>query len=157
MDNNRKRELERLIQENDTKDQTQSIKERKHSSKLRDQVLTLYAIKYKQQHKSMEAMQEMIKRECEFLYTDYRELYEILTTKHMDLGMMLKMLELLGNIENSKMTQHESSFALGQMLKEMYIDPKINQRVEELDDNNEVIDVEPIELSWKHYKIMNMK
>lgn len=157
MNNNHKRELDRLIQENDTKDQTQSIRERKHSSKLRDQVLTLYVLKYKQQHKSMVAMQDMIKKECEFLYTNYRELYEILMTKNMDLGMMLKMLELLENIETSKMTQHESSFALGQMLKEMYIDPKINQRVEELDVNNEPINIEPMKLSWSDYKKMNMK
>ena len=52
MDGKHKQELERMIKENDTKDQTESIRERGHSGLLRDNILQFYKISYYDFHMS---------------------------------------------------------------------------------------------------------
>lgn len=145
MDDKHKYELERMIKENETKDQTDSIRERGHSGILRDSILQFYKIKYSYKLNGPDELRRITKDQCEFLFSNYRELYEMLVTKDINLPMMMKLLELLENIETGKSTQHESSFVLGQMLKELYIDPKINTHS---------VAEEPMKLSWSDYKKM---
>jgi len=150
MDGKHKQELERMIKENDTKDQTESIRERGHSGLLRDNILQFYKIKYTYKKTTEDDLRNITKKQCEFLHSQYHEMYEMLITKDLNITMMMKLLELLENIEIGKSTQHESSFALGQLLKELYIDPRINTKSNE-------IDTPTMQLSWSDYKKMNNK
>ncbi len=155
MDNKDKKELQRLIQENKTVDQTESIRQRNDSSAIREDILKLYKIKYQLGISNEKELRETIKNQCEFLFKKYRELYEILITKDMNLSFLMKLIELLENIENGKMTQHESSFVLGKLLKEIYIDPKINNRDDISDGNSSDNNNEPMNISWSEFKRIN--
>jgi signal recognition particle GTPase len=148
MNDKEKKELEKLIQENQTVDQTQSIRERKHSSLIRLEVLKLYKIKYESNIGSEKDLRDTLKNQCEFLFKNYRELYEILITKDMNISFLMKLIELLENIENGNLSQHEGSFALGKLLKEIYIDPKINKTIEKEENDH-------VKISWSEYKRIN--
>ena len=152
MDNKEKKELQKLIQENKTVDQTESIRERGHSLLIRENILKLYKIKYQGGITNEKDLRETVKNQCEFLFKKYRELYEILITKDMNLSFLMKLIELLENIEKGEMTQHESSFVLGKLLKEIYIDPKIN---EQRDNNGVIVENEPMNISWTEFKRIN--
>ena len=153
MNDSEKKELERLVKENDTKDFTDSIRERKHSSILREDILRFYKLKYDNPIKvSEEELRKATINQCEFLYKNYREILEIVLTKDMNLSLMMRLLEILEKIEHKELNQHEGSFLLGNILKSIYVDTKLEETEGENDksETNEVMN-----LSWNEFKRMN--
>lgn len=153
MNDNEKKELERLVKENDTKDFTESIRERKHSTILRQDILRFYKLKYDNPIKvSEEELRKATINQCEFLYKNYREIFEIVLTKDMNLSLMMRLLEILEKIENKELNQHEGSFLLGNILKSIYVDTKLEETEGEYD-KSEIN--ETMNLSWNEFKRMN--
>jgi hypothetical protein len=71
--------------------------------------------------------------------------------------MLNKFLDVLRQIENGELDQHEGSFLVGTILKEMYVDSAL-KKAEKLDELNEKDKVEPkkaeVNISWKQFKKM---
>jgi hypothetical protein len=69
-----------------------------------------------------------------------------------------KFIEILKRIEDGELDQHEGSFAVGTLLKELYIDSAL-KKSEKLDELNEKERSEPkkaeVNVSWKQFKKMN--
>jgi hypothetical protein len=63
-------------------------------------------------------------------------------------------------IEDERVDQHEGSVIIGKILKELYLDSAI-KRADNLDkerDQSEVVElVEPKEISWREFKLLNSK
>jgi hypothetical protein len=74
-----------------------------------------------------------------------------------DIKILNNFLDLLKQIEDGKLDQHEASFMVGNILKEMYVDSAI-KRAEKLDEesNKHVKPILPCkEISWTQYKALN--
>ena len=78
-----------MIKENDTRDQTESIRERSHSGILRDNILQFYKIKYTYKKTTEDDLRNITKKQCEFLHSQYHEMYEMLITKDLNITMMM--------------------------------------------------------------------
>jgi hypothetical protein len=70
--------------------------------------------------------------------------------------LLYNFLDILQQIEIGELTQHEGSFKVGTILKQIYIDSAL-KKSEKLDKQNETNEVpvkpkEHLNISWKEYK-----
>lgn len=155
MDDNARLQLQQMIKANNVEDQTELIRELKHSVLLRNDINNLVMLKTKYANDNdtliMEAMNE-----CNFLFTYYTDIFNKIRKDEIDMKILLKFLDVLKQIEDGELDQHEGSFKIGNLLKELYVDSalkkadKINEEIEKNKPAETI--VEPIEISWKKYK-----
>jgi hypothetical protein len=152
---NDKVQLRQMIEKNNVVDKTEQIRELKHSSKIRTDIIALLALK--QQHAELlrtdkEAFEKISVQTCQFLFFHYMELYNMILKESMDLAIFDRLLEVLGRIERNEIDQHEGSVLVGTYLKEIYIDSKLaeSKRIDEL--HPPIPKVEPKKISWSEFK-----
>lgn len=154
MDENARLQLQRMIKANNVEDQTELIRNLKHSVILKNDVNNLILLRAKYNNEpeklNIEAMSE-----CNFLFTYYTDIYNKIRKDEIDLKILFKFLDVLKQIEEGELDQHEGSFLVGTLLKEMYVDSAL-KKAEKLDKENpeEKNYIEPIQISWKQYKKM---
>lgn len=156
MNDEQRLHLQNMISANNVVDQTELIRELKHSVILREEINKLVLIREKysgdQDAIVLEAMTE-----CNFLFTYYTDIYNKIRKDEIDLNILNKFLDVLRDIEDGNLDQHEASFKVGTLLKEIYIDSAL-RKAEKLNAENE--DKEPeykgpqLEISWKEFKEM---
>jgi hypothetical protein len=109
----------------------------------------------------MDALQIEAMSTCSFLFTYYTDIYNKIRKDEIDLIILFKFLGVLERIEKGELDQHEGSFLVGTLLKELYIDSALKRanKLDKLNQNNngsqDDESVEPIEISWKQFKQMN--
>jgi hypothetical protein len=116
-------QLNDLIRANNSVDNTSLIRELKHSSKIEADVKTLIRLKQGKEWKDIES--ECI-QEANFLYTNYTMIFNRLLRDRLDVSIFFTFLELLREIEQGRLDQHEASYEIGMLLKRMYVDPKLD-------------------------------
>ncbi len=159
MDDNQRLHLQKMIAENNVTDQTDLIRELKHSHTLRNEVNTLIMLKAKHCENAddlhMEAMME-----CNFLFTYYTDIYNKIRKDEIDLKILYKFLDVLEEIEEGKLDQHEGSFKVGTLLKDIYVDSAL-RKAEKLNEKTGKVESEykgaQVEISWKDFKAINKK
>lgn len=157
MDDNQRLQLQNMIQANNVEDQTGLIRNLKHSGILRTQVAQLVLLKSMYgddaEKINIEGMSE-----CNFLFTYYTDIYNKVRKGELDLQMLTKFLDVLKDIEDGVLNQHEGSFQVGSILKEMYVDSAL-KKAEKLNENNEPTP-EPkkavVNISWRQFKMSQM-
>mgnify|MGYP001165505180 FL=1 len=158
MDNNQKILLKKLINENDIEDQTDKIRELKHSALIKQDIINFNILKQKNTQLYLENPAEfsnLCRSECSFLFTNYTDIYHKIVKGTLDLNMFGYFLQILGQIEEGNLDQHTASFKIGTLLKEMYVDSAIREG-EILDKENPQEEKNKgIQLSWKQYKLQN--
>ena len=135
MDERERLQLSKMIKANDVEDVTQSIRDKKHSSLIRQDIQTMVSIKnqYARLSKSNpDSFNKMIESKCSFLFNNYTDIYNRLKKDELDLDIMARFLQTLERIENGEIDQHEGAFAIGKLLKSIYIDSAL-KRSENLD------------------------
>jgi hypothetical protein len=156
MDDNQKLHLSNMIKANNVEDQTALIRQLKHSIILRNEINNLIMIKAKYRGDDEKIHNEAV-AECNFLFTYYTDIFNKVRKDEIDINILNKFLDVLKRIEDGELDQHEGSFAVGTLLKELYIDSAL-KKAEKLDELAEKR-VEPkkpeVEISWKQFK--NMK
>ena len=157
MDDNQRLQLQNMIQANNVEDQTGLIRSLKHSEILRNQVTQLVLLRSKYGDDAEKINIEGM-AECNFLFTYYTDIYNKVRKNEIDLQMLTKFLDVLKDIEDGNLNQHEGSFQVGSILKELYVDSAL-KKAEKLNENNESTP-EPkkaaIEISWKQFKMSQM-
>ena len=157
MDDNQRLQLQNMIQANNVEDQTDLIRSLKHSEILRSQITQLVLLRSKYGDDAEKINIEGM-AECNFLFTYYTDIYNKVRKNEIDLQMLTKFLDVLKDIEDGKLNQHEGSFQVGTILKEMYVDSAL-KKAEKLNENNEPTP-EPkkasVEISWKQFKMSQM-
>ena len=156
--------LQKMIHANDVNDQTDLIREKKHSSKIEEQIKDLLYLKNKYKRLALSNPNEfdlMCISKCQFLYNNYTDIYNKVKKDEIDLNILYKFLTVLKRIENKEVDQHEGSFMVGKLLKELYIDSAL-KKSEKLDaaeeqrnkknKKSEKITPKPREITWKEYK-----
>jgi hypothetical protein len=157
MDSASRLQLQQMIKANNVSDQTNLIRELKHSETLKENIQTLVMIKNKygsdEDKVHLEGMQE-----CSFLFMYYTDIYNKIRKDEIDLKILFQFLDVLKKIENKDLDQHEGSFAVGTLLKQIYIDSaikkadKLNAQEERQMEENSTNKGSSI--TWKQYKII---
>ena len=134
--------LNELIRDNNSVDNTALIRELKHSTLIWEDVKKILLLKKEKEWKEIE--NECI-HQANFLYTNYTMIFNRLLRDRLDVSILYSFLEVLKEIENGILDQHEASFKIGTLLKQLYVDPKL----EEL---KEPVYVTGHSISWQEFK-----
>ena len=162
LSNNEKLQLQKMINESDCDDNTNQIRELKHSILLRDNIRKLDTFRkanIELQKTNYNEFVNQAKDIVPFLYNSYTDIFNRITKDELDLEIMTKLLIVLKMIEDDKINQHEGSVMVGKVLKELYVDSAL-KRGENLDEQYKSAEPTPKEhgnISWKEYKKLHMK
>jgi hypothetical protein len=156
MDDTQRLHLQKMIAANNVEDTTDLIRKLKHSHVLREDVNNLVMLKAKylndpdQVH--LEAMSE-----CNFLFTYYTDIYNKIRKDEIDLKILYNAFDVLRDIEDGNIDQHDGAYKFGMLLKKIYIDSAL-KKAEKLDAQNEKVEPEykgpQVEISWSQFKKM---
>ena len=154
MNDNERLQLQKLITANNVEDQTGLIRKLKHSELLRNDINHLVFLMNKYGNESIELVNEAM-TQCNFLFTYYTDIYNKIRKNEIDLKLLVKFLDILKQIENGELDQHEGSFVVGKILKEIYIDSALKKadKIKEVLDKNtkKVPIVQPLNITWKEF------
>ena len=153
MDDTQRLQLKQMIEANNTEDHTNTIRKLKHSQLLVSDIRTLQ-LKFK--HKGdLDKVHEEALEMCSFLYTNYTDIYNKVKNDEIDLPLLNQFLNVLLRIENGEMDQHEGSYYIGSLLKEIYIDSAL-KKADKLDQQRAAAEAVPTaavhKVSWKEFK-----
>lgn len=159
MDNVNRLQLEKMIRENNIEDVTQEIRDKKHSEFIRRDVKRMIELKTKYPRLSKTNPQQfdtMLVNNCNFLFTNYTDIYNKVKKNEIDLNILGQFLDILGKIENGSLNQHEGAYEVGKLLKALYIDSalKKSEKIEKKYKKQLGKDKLPLQktISWKQYK-----
>ena len=153
MDDKARLQLQKMIKANNVEDQTELIRELKHSHLLQNDINNLIMLKAKYRNNQDKVNEEGM-TECGFLFTYYTDIYNKIRKDEIDLKILNQFLNVLRRIEDGELDQHEGSFVIGTLLKEMYVDSAL-RKAAKLNENQEQEYVEPrevVNISWKDFK-----
>ena len=122
--------LQKMINEADCDDNTEQIRNIKHSVLIRNDVRKLDSFKKGNrslQVRDFDRFAEEAKSTCPFLYRNYTDIFNRITKDELDLEIMTKLLMVLKMIEDNKVDQHEGSVMVGKVLKELYVDSALKR------------------------------
>ena len=116
--------LQKMIQANDTENTTGLIRDLKHSMKIMSEVELL--LKLKREHSMMaksspDQFDVLCVSQCQFLFNNYTDIFNKVKKDEIDLKILLRLLNVLHAIEEGAVDQHEGSFEVGKILKEIYM------------------------------------
>jgi hypothetical protein len=155
MDDKQRLQLQNMIKANNVEDQTTFIRNIKHSQIIRNDVNNMIMIKAKYRDNDDKIHEECV-NECNFLFTYYTDIYNKIRKDEIDIGILNKFLDVLKRIEEGELDQHDGSFLVGTILKELYVDSAL-KKADKLNENEEP-KPEPIKpqqnVSWKQFKKM---
>jgi len=120
--------LQEMIKANNVEDQTNRIRKLKHSELIRNDISTYLQLtrKYPGSH-AKEFFKQMCLKNCNFLFTNYTDIYNKMIKNELNLSIMMQFVDVLRDIEEGKIDQHEGSYKVGKILKELYIDTALRK------------------------------
>jgi hypothetical protein len=156
MDDTQRLHLQKMIHANNVEDNTDLIRQLKHSHILRENVNQLIMLKAKYPNDPDRVYLEGM-TECNFLFTYYTDIYNKIRKDEIDLKILYNAFDVLRDIEDGKIDQHEGAFAFGTLLKKIYVDSAL-KKAEKLNAEEKEKDPEykgpQVEISWSQYKRM---
>ena len=160
LSDNDKQQLQKMIDAHDVTDHTENIRDAKHSSQIRASIQSLLKLKEDEAELLKEDKDTFEKKALQqdgFLFYNYFQIYNKIIKDQIDLNMLNKLLDVLKQIEDGLYDQHEGSFLVGKLLKEMYIDSTLRETAQ-LDANAEADKPEirtGKKINWREYKIIH--
>lgn len=161
MDTKDRLNLSKLIKEYKSEETTDQIRELKHSALIRDDVTVIQKLKgqYGRMYKSnREQFKTIARSRANFLFNNYTNIFNRVVNDELNLKILWNFLEILGKIEEGEIDQHEGSFMVGNLLKQMYIDSALQKdaKLAENEKKRKKTDKKPVvNISWAQFKKMN--
>ena len=163
MNSQERLDLKKLVDNSDAEDNTATIRRIKHSANFLTDIRTMEQLKRSNaglRVSSPEEFTEMCREKCNFMFNYYTDIFNKQLKDELNLGIMIRMIQVLKLIEDEKVDQHEGSVIVGKFLKELYVDSAL-RRADNLDkehskDSEAEPVVEPKSISWKQYKRGNL-
>lgn len=152
MDEKQRLQLQNMISANNTEDYTELIRELKHSEIIRNDIKNLLFLKKKYDNDQDKIHLDAVS-ECNFIFTYYTDIYNKLRKDELNIDIFYKFLDVLQKIEDGQINQHEGSFIVGTILKELYVDSALRKanKLNEGEVLNEHKKADK-EISWKDFK-----
>lgn len=162
MDTKDRLELTKLIKQYDVEDTTTKIRKLKHSNLIRQDILTLENLK--KQYSRIRAstpqqFRQIAEKRCAFLYEKYTNIFNKVLKDELNLQILARFLVTLEKIEMGVLDQHEGSFEIGSLLKELYIDSAIKgeNNFQEIHNKKQKEKKPTHNISWKQFKVENQR
>jgi len=165
LNDDQKLQLQKMVAVNDAVDYTDTIRQTKHSSIIRQEVKNLLKAKqtYARLAKSNNSEFEKIcLNRANWLFMNYPDIYNRVYKDELNIQILDALLNKLSDIENGKVGQHEASVEVGQILKEMYVDSalrkadKADQAHERKPKRNGEAQKKPRNISYAQFSQMEM-
>jgi len=159
MDEKQRLQLQNMIKVNNVEDQTELIRNLKHSQIIRNEVNNMILIKAKYKGDDAKIYEECA-NESNFLFTYYTDIFNKVRKDEIDIGILNKFIDVLRRIEDGELDQHEGSFLVGTLLKELYVDSAL-KKADKLNELHAQDNVKPepkkpeVKVSWNQWKKMN--
>jgi len=155
--------LQKMIQANDAENNTHLIRNLKHSKLILADVDEL--LKLKKQNPRLaksnpDTFDKMCVSKCQFLFNNYTDIFNKVKKDEIDLNILVRLLNVLHSIEEGQVDQHEGSFEVGKLLKQIYIDSALKKadKLDEKYSDKKGERKKPEEkISWKQFKERNSK
>ena len=162
MNSNDRLQLEKMINDNNVVDCTQDIRDKKHSPKIRKDVTKMIELKKKYERLSKsnpKQFDSMLISQCSFLFKNYTDIFNRVKKEEIKLSVLWELLNVLERIEKGEEDQHTGAYAVGQLLKQIYIDGAlIKSEKLELNSGKKIKKPKNTKnISWNEYKIMREK
>ena len=135
MDDSARLQLDKMISANNVEDCTQEIRNKKHSSKIRDDVTRMIELKKKYERLSKSnpsQFDSMLVSQCSFLFNNYTDIFNKIKKDEISLKILWDFLNVLQRIEEGELDQHAGAYEVGTLLKQLYIDSAL-KREEKID------------------------
>jgi len=158
MDEKTRLNLQKLVTAFDADDNTEKIRNLRHSQRIKDDVDKLISLK--SQYGSLclmdkSAFEKLVHSHCTFLWRNYTNIFNRLLKDELDVSILDAFLSKLRDIEEGRLDQHTASADVGTILKRLYIDSamkrqnKLEQEAEAAPSTNR----KPArDISWSLYK-----
>jgi hypothetical protein len=95
--------------------------------------------------------------ECNFLFTYYTDIYNKIRKDEIDLKILFQALDVLKDIEDGKLGQHDGAYKFGLLLKQIYVDSAL-KKAEKLNADTGEKEKEfkgpQVNVSWGQFKKM---
>jgi len=162
MDISERLNLQKMISANNVEDMTEDIRRKKHSELIKTDLKTLLFLKKKYvniQRENPSEFEDMCIKECNFLFNNYTDIFNKVKKDEIDLQLFNRFLNILKDIEDGHLDQHEGSFKVGTILKDIYIDSalkkseKLNQDTPDEELSRKVVEKK---INWSQWKKMNI-
>lgn len=162
--NSERLNLEKMIKASDAEDNTDKIRELKHSKFIENDIQQLLSLKSKYKRLSetnSDQFDKMCENKCSFIFTNYTQIYNKVKKDNINLNLLAHFLVILRKIENSEINQHEGSVMVGKVLKEIYVDSALRegQKIDQKNKKNSKQTKKPSSvgknISYKEYKMLN--
>ena len=143
--------LDKLVKQYDCEETTDLVRKLKHSVKIRESLDKIIQLKISEDEETFKNTAHI---KGQFLYENYTNIFNKLVDDELNLDIFERFIVMLEKIENGELDQHEASYKIGMLLKDVYIDKKLNLDDEKSEDKYN----QPTNnLSWTEYKKMNGK
>lgn len=126
MDDQQRLQLSNMIKANNVSDQTDMIRKLKHSALIREDVNTLVLLRAKHRDDPAKLYEEGVSQ-CNFLFSCYTDIFNKIRKDELDIGILHKFIDVLRRVELGELDQHEGAFAVGTLLKELYVDSAVKK------------------------------
>lgn len=155
MNDNQRLQLQNMIKANNVEDQTTLIRELKHSEIFHKEVNMMISIKDMYKGNDEKIYEECVSS-CNFLFTYYTDIFNKIRKDELDINILNKFLDVLKQIEDGLLDQHNGSFLIGTILKELYIDSalKKSEKLDEIAEKSIQPKTADKNISWKQYKLL---
>jgi hypothetical protein len=153
MDAHQRLILNNMLSAYNHEDTTEMIRKLKHSYVLREDVNNLIMLKSKYPEDPDSLHLEAMNL-CSFLFTYYTDIYNKIRKDEIDIKLLYKAFDILKDIEDGKIDQHEGAFEFSTIMTKINLDSAL-KRSEKLDANEEPREVykgPQVNMSWKDFK-----
>ena len=159
MNASEKLNLKNLIRDYKHESTTDKIRELKHSGRIREEITKMIELKKKYTRIDKSNLRTMAEKQCSFLYANYTNIFNKVFKDNIDLNLLNNFLVILKSIEDGKCDQHEASYKVGQILKQIYIDSAVREanRKDEKYKKAKKPTKRAKKISWNEYKLLNEK
>ena len=156
MDNDKRLMLQKMIKEYNAEDTTSQIRKLKHSDLIRADVTKMVSLQSKYNRLDKDTKRRIIEKQCNFLYSNYTNIFNKLYKKQLDLNILNRFLNILKDVEDGEQDQHEASVKVGEILKQLYIDSALREK-KQIEERDAKYKKKPTtkkhrKISWKQYK-----
>jgi len=153
--------MKSLMDSDDYVNNTERIRELKHSELILEDIGKLCRIKKDHFHMRMveeEKYNHLCATSAPFLFSNYTDIFRKVLKDELDMKLMVDFIGILKQIEEGQLDQYDASVKVGTILRDLYVDSAI-RRGDNLDKErgmSEPVFVEPKPVSWKDYKKTKM-
>ena len=143
--------LEKLVKQYDCEETTDLVRKVKPSIKIREAMDKLVQLR---NTVDFETFQKTAHVNGAYMYENYTNIFNKFVEGELNMTIFERFIEMLERIENGELDQHEASYKIGMLLKDIYIDKHIDMKDDKNPEDN--FNTPTNNISWTEYKKSQM-